>query len=290
MELESEVRKLDLKIQEINMLNDAMFKSIIRSEEARPLVNKFLHFLTNIEMEKLEEAIFMGGEIPKKNLKEKGKISDVLIKVENCQIILEVNQYDTRDIFDKNASYAFALSTVSNRINEKRKKVILINFDAFNRFKTNTPILVFQPRDKEGHIETELYLSYHILLENIPNTSYNIPKEIEIFLDFFKRYESIEELKGKYKKKGEFQNMVKKVEELTSDEEFVLYYDLEEKHKQEKESAYELGVERGLEQGVEQGSKQNSIEIAKKLKELDIPIDKIIASTGLSEEEIQGLK
>ncbi len=276
---------MDLKTQEINMLNDAMFKSIIRSEEARPLVNKLLYFLTNIEMEKLEGAIFMGGEIPKRNLKEKGKISDVLIKVDNCQLILELNQYDTRDIFDKNASYAFALSTVSTKVGERRKKVILINFDAFNRFKTDEPILKFLLQDKKGHIETELYSSIHILLENIPNTSYNIPKEIEAFLDFFKRYESIEELKGKYKRKGEFQSMVKKVEELTSDEEFVLYYDLEEKHKQEKESAYELGVERGL----EQGSKQNSIEIAKKLKELDIPIDKIIASTGLSEEEIQGL-
>ena len=73
MELESEVKKLDLKIQEINMLNDAMFKSVIRSEEARPLVNKFLHFLTNIEMEKLERATFMGGEIPKKISKKKEK-------------------------------------------------------------------------------------------------------------------------------------------------------------------------------------------------------------------------
>ena len=274
------------------MLNDAMFKSIIRSEEARPLVNKFLHFLTNIEMEKLERATFMGGEIPKKNLKEKGKISDVLIKVDNCQLILELNQYDTRDIFDKNASYAFALSTVSTKVGERRKKVILINFDAFNRFKTDEPILKFLLQDKKGHIETELYSSIHILLENIPNTSYNIPKEIEAFLDFFKRYESIEELKGKYKRKEEFQSMVKKVEELTSDEEFVLYYDLEEKHKQEKESAYELGVERGLEQGVEQGilqgSKQNSMEIAKNLLG-KLSIKEISEATGLTEKEIKEL-
>ncbi len=288
MELESEVKKLDLKIQEINMLNDAMFKSVIRSEEARPLVNKFLHFLTNIEMEKLERATFMGGEIPKKNLKEKGKISDVLIKVDNCQLILEINQYDTKDIFDKNASYAFALSTVSTKVGERRKKVILINFDAFNRFKTDEPILKFLLQDKKGHIETELYSSIHILLENIPNTSYNIPKEIEAFLDFFKRYESIEELKGKYKRKGEFQSMVKKVEELTSDEEFVLYYDLEEKHKQEKESAYELGVERGLEQGVEQGSKQEKIEIAKNLLG-KLSIKEISEATGLTEKEIKEL-
>ena len=196
-------------------------------------------------------------------------------------MILEINQYDTKDIFDKNASYAFALSTVSTKVGERRKKVILINFDAFNRFKTDEPILKFLLQDKKGHIETELYSSIHILLENIPNTSYNIPKEIETFLDFFKRYESIEELKGKYKRKGEFQSMVKKVEELTSDEEFVLYYDLEEKHKHEKESAYELGVEKG--------SKQNSMEIAKNLLG-KLSIKEISEATGLTEKEIEDLK
>ena len=35
-----------------------------------------------------------------------------------------------------------------------------------------------------------------------------------------------------------------------------MYYDLEEKHKHEKQSSYELGIERGME--------QKSIEIAKK--------------------------
>ena len=41
------------------MLNDAMFKSVIRSKEARPVVNNFLHFLTHIQMDKLETATYM---------------------------------------------------------------------------------------------------------------------------------------------------------------------------------------------------------------------------------------
>ena len=43
---------LNTKVKEIKMLNDAMFKSVIRSKEARPVVNNFLHFLTNIQMDK----------------------------------------------------------------------------------------------------------------------------------------------------------------------------------------------------------------------------------------------
>ena len=104
-------------------------------------------------------------------------------------------------------------------------------------------------------------------------------------MDFFQKYESIEELKEKYKGKEKFKGMVKKVEELTQDEDFLMYYDLEEKHKHEKQSSYELGVERGM----EQGSKQEKLEIARKLKELNLSIDKIVKATGLSEEEIKNL-
>ena len=179
----------------INMLNDAMFKSIIRSKEARPLVNNFLHSLTHVEEEKLEKATYMGGEIAKKHIHEKGKSSDIIITVEDCKIILEMNQTDTLDIFDKNTSYAFALSTISTHISEKRKKVILINFDGFNRFKTDEPILVFRLQDEHGHIESELYLSFHLILENAKKSQYNIAKEVEEFMDFFTKYESIEELK-----------------------------------------------------------------------------------------------
>ena len=76
--------------------------------------------------------------------------------------------------------------------------------------------------------------------------------------------------------------MVKKVEELTQDEDFLMYYDLEEKHKHEKQSSYELGVERGME--------QKEIEIAKKMLNKNKEISEIIEFTGLSKEEIESLK
>lgn len=69
-----------------------------------------------------------------------------------------------------------------------------------------------------------------------------------------------------------------------------MYYDLEEKHKHEKQSSYELGVEHGMEQGIKEGSKQNSIEIAKKMLEKNKEISEIIEFTGLTKEEIESLK
>lgn len=47
------------------------------------------------------------------------------------------------------------------------------------------------------------------------------------------------------------------------------------------------GMEKGLAQGKVEGEKKKQIEIAKKLLELEIPIEKIITATGLSKEEIE---
>ena len=44
------------------------------------------------------------------------------------------------------------------------------------------------------------------------------------------------------------------------------------------------------EQGIEYGEKNRNLEIAKNLLSLDIPIDKTIEATGLSEEEIGKIK
>ena len=46
------------------------------------------------------------------------------------------------------------------------------------------------------------------------------------------------------------------------------------------------GMELGKKEGLEQGKKDEKIEIAKKLKKLKMPIEKISEITGLSEEEI----
>ncbi len=45
----------------------------------------------------------------------------------------------------------------------------------------------------------------------------------------------------------------------------------------------------GIATGITKGEKNKQIEIAKKLLELEIPIEKIITATGLSQEEIEKL-
>ena len=74
---------------------------------------------------------------------------------------------------------------------------------------------------------------------------------------------------------------IRRVEELSTDPDFVGYYDLEEAHKQDLSDSYETGYDDGV-------TKRN-IEIAKNLLKQNLPIQSISLATGLSIEEIQKL-
>ena len=92
-------------------------------------------------------------------------------------------------------------------------------------------------RDQEKHEESKLIASYHLILENYKNTHYNISEETKA---------TMKELKEKYKGNEVYEKRMKKIEQLPQDEEFMGYYDLEEKHKWQINDAYKTGYLYGL--------------------------------------------
>jgi len=273
-------------LDNINMLNDAMFKAFFRSNETRNVISSFLSKLTGIDEEILRKAEYQGGELPKKRLKEKGKTSDIIIKIDDGnKIILEMNQYYSKKIFEKNTSYVFSiLSETVPKGTKKYPKVILINFDNFNYFNTDKPILNFMLRDEYGHIETNRYNSIHLILENLVNQEYTISEEIKKLIRFLKM-KSIEEMEEEFEGDEDYMACIRTVEELSTDPNFVGYYDIEEARRQELEDMEETGIEKGI----EQGEKRKQIEIAKSMFKENLPIEIISKCTGLSIEEIKSL-
>lgn len=51
------------------------------------------------------------------------------------------------------------------------------------------------------------------------------------------------------------------------------------------DSAKKEGMKQGIEQGIELGKKQNSIDIARKLKEMGMSLEDIMRITGLGKED-----
>ena len=275
---------------EVNLLNDAMFKALFRSKEARGVIATVISALLGIDKKKLIYADYGSGELVKNKLFEKGKICDIIIKIDSGnKIILEMNQMWTNNIFDKNTTYSFTI--INESIIRKEKKyiypnIVLINFDAFNKFGTSKGILEFKIRDEEGHIETEIYRSIHLILENLVNTEYN--KDVRKLAKFL-RTTDMETLRKDYKGDSNYMACIRRVEELSTDPDFVGYYDIEEAHRQEINDSYDTGYDSGYDEGLNKGINQRNIELAKMMLQEGIDIKTISKIAKLTEEEIKKL-
>ena len=244
--------------------------------------------LTHIPIDILNTSEFIGGELPKEILTEKGKSSDVIVRVENKnKIIIEANRQYSTNLFEKNASYVFKNSYMESNIGQNEyQSIFIVNVDNFNHYHTKRPILTFKPTDEEGHIEHGLYTSFHLVLENFDNPQYTISERVRKFMEFMgNKPDTISNLKEKYKD-GDIMAFAKKAEELSKDTRFINYYNIEEMHEAEKQDFYNTGRE----DGEKEGRQEEKIMIAKNMLDLDIDIDKIVKATGLSEEEINNLK
>lgn len=270
-------------------MNDALFKSFMCHEKNRELVIDLIHSLTGIDKALLKKATFINGEeIPKRKISQKRQITDMTIKIENNhRIIIEMNYCDTKNIFDKNSAYAFSVAIENNQKNiNKYSKIILINIDNFNKFHTKNPILEFKIRDKEGNIETDIYHSIHLVLDNIIKKTYNVDNEVEKFAKLLKG-ENLEELEKVFKGDDKYMACLRTVEDLTTDPDLIGYYDYEEAKKQDIRDAKELGIEQGLEQGI----KKANVEMAKSLLKMKVnTLEQISKVTKLTIDELEEIK
>jgi predicted transposase/invertase (TIGR01784 family) len=97
-------------------------------------------------------------------------------------------------------------------------------------------------------------------------------------------------MKEKFKGDESYMAAIRKVEDLSTDPNFIGYYDIEEARRQDLEDMKNTGIRIGMERGVEKGIKNEKIEIAKALLKNKVSIDIIMDSTGLTKDEIEKLK
>ena len=294
---------INTKLKKVNVMNDAVAKAFLRSKEARMIVASFLSEVTGIDKSVLMNATYTGGEIPKRRNYEKNKESDIMILIDELnRIIIEVNQFNTENLYRKNTEYAMASILEMTKRKSKRDgkgniqypKVILVSLDNFNSFHTKRPILTFLPRDQEDNIENDLYQSIHIILDNAVNNEYNkdIPEEVIKFAKLLKA-KSIDELVEEFEGDEEYMEAVGKLEELVMDPDFAGAYDKGAKTEWLLEDMRLTGLHEGeaigISKGIEQGSQNKQIEIAKNMLNLNMDVNLISNVTGLSIEEIESL-
>ena len=142
--------------------NDSLFKAMFLDKRCRKMVAAVLNRITGIDEDKILKANFIiGNEFSKKQKDEKKKISDILIEVDDTTVILvEINKFYYKTLFEKNESYAFELYSRRTHIRAKKyPDVHLVNINSFTRFKVNQPVVRMMIQEK---IDNTAISNYHV--------------------------------------------------------------------------------------------------------------------------------
>lgn len=272
----------------LDMGNDALFKAMFRNDCNKRLVARIISCITGIEEDMLMRAKIRGGEISKRHSKEKGKTSDILIFLEdNTVIIVEMNNFYYKNLFKKNISYAFATYVRNNHIKESvYPKIILLNIDNFSVFKDQV-VPCFMMQDKFQNVEIDNFTSFHFVIENASNCSYNEIDEVLVRFARFMSCKNLDDLRKVSEGDDDFMFLFDMVNGYVTEDDRVVMYDREELHEWEKNECRKDGLEEGIIQGIEQGIEQGQKEIIVQMKNSGLTLEKISQITEMSISQIK---
>ena len=278
------------EVKIIPMIYDKAFKSILTSKEVRSYLIDIISDVIKIDKEEIRKNIvFKQNEHNLLGINEKRKTSDLIVEISYGVINLEMNKDWYDELFDRNHEY---ISKIRENIlkEEKRynklKKVIQINFDNFNIYKTEEIILKFEMMNEEKIREKVNIESYHVILPNARKKYYNegirnalVERLVIMTMEKEKELEELIEKNMELKPVGE------KIIEISRDEELQGIYDRQEHERMVRNSI----MATKLEDSYHKGAAKKNLENARKMKLKNISIEDIIDITGLSKEEIEKL-
>ena len=271
--------------------NDAVFKAVFCKEKNIDLLELLLQEALN---KKINIISINTPEIYKNNVYEKGRTLDVLINSDNLLINVEINTYVSNSLKRRNANYFFRKYSELTHIGESYNSmplVIQINLSSLN---SNKLVYKYNLYDK---VNNKTYIDnleiYEFNITKIKETCYNKSSKYRLLSLLDCNKEELDLLKGD----DIVERIKNEVNYLNEDPDFIKYMSEEDEARllknTLKEDAYQTGIEQGvkqgIEQGIEEGSKKQKLMTAKELLKNNIPIDIIVKSTGLTENEINSI-
>ncbi len=214
-------------------------------------------------------------------------------KDERINIEVQVNNEDDfrkRSLYYWAKMYGETILESDSYLKLKKSIVInIMNFTIINescRYHTEYKIL-----EKEEHFPLIDDLSIHYIELPKFNDQEDIEhmEAIELWLTFMKRTGggTMDDLLDKLGEKRETIKMAKEMlEKISADEKLRQEYYAREKARLAAISKIEYAEEKGIKKGME----MRGIEIAKKLIDMNIPLEQIIEATGLTEQQIEELQ
>ena len=295
----------------IPMIYDVVFKSVLQDKESEDYLIDIISNITGIKKDYMKgNIVFKNSELPKNNIKEKGKATDLIVELKENIINLEMNKNYYEGLYDKNDGYLDKIKDgvlTMGQTFPRRRKIIQLNFDNFEVFDERIIIKFVMMDVERGLIRSDYVYSsdieiYHVNLKKIRKMYYNKDKlnkfEKELLL---MTIDDEKELNNISKGCKEMENVVKKISKVSKEEELQGIYDIEERQEfiqnrireYAKEEGYDEGIKEGIKEGKAKGIKEGSIkkqrEIAIEMLNNGMDFDIIEKITKISKEELEKL-
>ena len=277
--------------------NDRAFKEVFLKPNNSDLLKALLEFILKIKIDKLE---IKKTELLSGNVNIKDKRVDAIVHTGNKKIEIEINSQNKNYLHTRSTAYICNIyqsnASVGDTYNEDTD-IIQVNL-TWGLGRNNDEMKIYKIMNEKGELYVKNFIIYEINMDYYDKIWYSknedeIKKnQYMIMLDLDKK-----ELKSMPKDKI-VDKYITNVTIVNDDPEFQKYMSEEEDKKKIQNSllseAKEEGISQGIEQGytsgindgISKGENKKSIEIAKNLLSMNMPLEDISKATVLSIEEI----
>ena len=265
-------------MEQINYLEDHLFKYLFRNN--KEAISILVSGIIDIPYEEAMKGVFIVNELNKSNKDNKKKITDLIYKVDNIYINIEMNQYWYKGLMKRNLDYMKEIILNYNKENNNNRyiQININNFDKYGHKVKN----IYKLRNEKLEIHEYSEEIIHINLEKVREIKYTNSELIKLLkIMITKDIKTQEEIvKGSRRLKKVIERMKDYIKITPGVHDFKDYY------------AYELSVERekGTKAGIKTGINQNKELTARNMLKKNMSLDDIVDVTGLSKEKILKLK
>ena len=300
--------QLDEKLTLVPLTYDKAFKRIFRTN--LDILKEFLKDVIPLDIDKDCNIRLMDGELPKENMKEKGKIIDIYVVLDGkIYVDIEMNRSKFESVLERNIKYKDKLSSMLPESNEDfkaitSKKLYQLNLNAYPFEKVLDDIIVLY-----GLKTHKIYSSDECMvvksLERYRDLYYNKGNKEKdvIWLTILtsRTFTELYELSNQILSKDKVKKLMEAAVSMSKDgfilhewqkdkfDALVKYNEIEDAKREGKSLGIEEGKALGKAEGKAEGIKENTIKIARNMLNMKMSIKDISKATGLTEENIQRL-
>ena len=278
--------------------DDYAFKRILGTQENKKILQNFLECVLDLEHDDVEELIFLDKELKKEHIEERTHILDIQVCLKDGTLIDVEIQRNWNRLFPER-SFAYLAKMYSSNLKagesfSRAKRCIGINIveKGFNLTDKIHSKASFRFEGTEEILTKAIEI--HVLnLEKVRDLpiSKGTTRE-ECLINWLKMLnaENEEDRTMLAATSPIFKLLNEKIEDITRSPEEERLFDSRMKMRSDILGEMELNYNEGFEKGIEKGIRTKSIETAKKLLEMQLPIENIAIATGLKAEEVVELK